>query len=288
MFHACRDLARSRDLNDKASSGQCTTFKTKTRARIAGLVNLYNAWHHTLPQGTGCEFHSLTVEACLSEDVSTQALENGAGAIDAEHAPLPLILLSIRSTDKSKRAREHRAIKTNEVCALHAELLDRIGGLAIASKPLPAEIAGADSRLRWGWQRALLDERERLKRILNEWKGRFGKDAAFRIAAADINRRNAILAGSEDTRAQEAVTDSWNENWYGSPCAPLPQHAARTARLASAASRGSRTSWWAAATNDSVRTFGRTMSSSAGSVSRRMTCCNSKSTGWSTMFTTAI
>jgi hypothetical protein len=83
------------------------------------------------------------------------------------------------------------------VCALHAELLDRIGELAIASKPLPAEIAGADSRLRWGWQRALLDERERLKRILNEWKGRFGKDAAFRIAAADINRRNAILDDSE-------------------------------------------------------------------------------------------
>ena len=197
MYHACRDLAHSRDLNDKASSGQCTTFKTKTRARIACLVDAYNVWHRTLPPDIRGESHPLSVEACLSEDVSKQALANGAGALDAEHAPLPLILLSIRSTNKTKRAVEHRAIKTNEVCALHAELLDRIGELAIASKPLPAEIAGADSRLRWGWQRALLDERERLKRILNEWKGRFGKDAAFRIAAADINRRNAILDDSE-------------------------------------------------------------------------------------------
>jgi hypothetical protein len=114
MYHACRDLAHSRDLNDKASSGQCTTFKTKTRARIACLVDAYKAWHRYLPPDIRGESHPLSVEACLSEDVSKQALANGAGALDAEHAPLPLILLSIRSTNKTKRAIEHRAIKTND------------------------------------------------------------------------------------------------------------------------------------------------------------------------------
>ena len=93
--------------------------------------------------------------------------------------------------------KEARAFKINEVCALHTELLERIDELTIASKPLPAEIAGADSRLRWGWRRALLDEGERLKCILKEWKGRFGEDAAFRIEAAAINKRNAILDDSE-------------------------------------------------------------------------------------------
>ena len=196
MFHACRDIVDKRDLNTKASAGHCTAYKTKVMGQIAGLVEVYNAWlrAHASAPTAGRE---MKVEDCLTEAVSQAALAGRAGLMDADDAPFPLQLQAVRSKNKTERAKEARAFKINEVCALHTELLERIDELTIASKPLPAEIAGADSRLRWGWRRALLDEGERLKCILKEWKGRFGEDAAFRIEAAAINKRNAILDDSE-------------------------------------------------------------------------------------------